>query len=687
MTNVTEMLQTAIALHNAERFSEAEVLYRRILESEPANADSLHLLGLLAYQHRQFTGAVSMISEAISIAPNQPSFHEHLGMAFQGLRRYDEALAAFKRGVDLAPGNADIYNNLGNLYHEMGQMAEMLACREKALSLFPNNYLFRHNYASALEQFARFEEAEAWYTSALEAKPDFADGYNGLGELYRKAGHLDQAIVQYQRTLALKPDHIHALNNLSLAYKDKGLLHEAVGVLNRCLAITPDYGPGNANLGTALQQLGRIDEAVERFQYALKLSPEHDVIHSNLIFALTYQQDTTGLRLRDEAIAWDKRQSWMIPAVPSLVGRDSDPERPIRIGFVSADFRDHAVSYFLLPLFRAFDRRQVAIVCYNETLRDDIVTGWFRDLADVWRDSRGIHDRALFDQIRADEIDILVDCSGHSGGNRLKLFKMRPAPIQFTTPLGHGGTSGVAEMDYFLSDVHLTPEGYDDQFSESLVRLDHVFAPFEPKDFWPEPFAEVPGDLVFGCFADPLRVSPRALALWGRLLDAVPGSRILFKHKTYNHEVMERHWRGRFSALGDRVDFEGLPGYWVGNMDVYRRVRVVLDSCPSTGATSTLIPLWMGVPVLSLAGSHIMERFGVPFLSNAGLGDLIATDEDSYLRIGTQLIKDDVRLARLRRDLRSTMKASPLLDFDGGARAWERQFREVWRRWCREAAA
>lgn len=686
MPGIPEILATAIAHHNNGRFSEAEVLYRQILEVEPGHADSLHLLGLIAFQHGRPASAVPLYRQAIAIAGNRSTYHQHLGMALHGLGENDAAIAAFQKALSLSPDDPDVYNNLGNLLQEMGLLEQALACRERALSQVPDNHLFRFNYGSALELFARYGEAEGWYRSALEIEPNFPEGWNGLGELLRKTGRIDDAIQAYQQTLALQPDHASALNNLSLAYKEKGLLHEAAAMLNRCLALQPDHFAAQTNLGVVLQQQGRIDEAIDRFQRALRLNPEHPTVHSNLIFALTYQENTTGIRLRDEAVAWDRRQAVLVPP-PQAFSNQPDPERVLKVGFVSADLRDHAVSYFLLPLFRHFDRSAISVHCYNETLRDDVVTGWFRDIADGWRDSRGVHDSVLADMIRADGIDILIDCSGHSAGNRLRLFKRRPAPVQVSTPLGHGATSGIAEMDYFLSDGHLTPEGHDSLFSEHLLRLPHVFAPFEPKDFWPEPFPDVPEEMLFGCFADPLRVSSKALALWKRLLDAVPGSRILFKNKAYDHPVMERHWRSRFAVLGDRISFEGLPGYWFKNMDVYSRVRVILDSCPSTGATSSLIPMWMGVPVMSLAGSHIMERFGAPFLRNGGLGDLVAETGDEYLAKAVDIIGDEARLKRLRAELRQTMKASPLLDGPGIARDWEAALRQAWRTWCAEATA
>ena len=684
MPSIPETLQLAVAHHNGGRLADAEALYRAILEVEPRHADSLHLLGLIAYQHERYAAALPLISQAIALNGPQPLYQQHLGMTLHALKRFDEAAAAFALALAATPDNSDLLNNLGNLYQDWGRMDEALDCRRRALALAPDNPLVHFNYGVTLEKLGRIEEATEMHRAALRLNPEFPECLNGLGEIYRKSGKLDDAIAHYQRTLALRPDYALALNNLGVAYKTQGLIYEAAAVLQRCLTVAPNHDAALSNLAGVLQLQGRIDEAVERYRQAVKLNPDQAVIHSNLIFALTHLHDTTGATLLDEAKRWDRHQSRLIPGTSEAFANPPDPERRLRIGFVSPDFRDHAVSYFLLPLFRNFDRSAFFVACYNESLSEDIVTGWFRERVDCWRDSRAIHDAGLADMIRADAIDILIDCSGHSGGGRLPVFKRRPAPVQVSTPLGHGGTTGVAEMDYFLSDVHLTPEGHESQFSETLIRLDRVFAPFEPKDFWPEPEGAVPGELLFGCFGDPIRISSETLELWKRLLDAAPGARILFKNKAYTQPAMEQHWRSRFAALADRALFEGLPGGWAKNMDVYRRVRVMLDTFPSTGATSSLIPLWMGVPVLTRAGSHALQRFGVSILNNAGLPDLVAATDAAYVAAGARLIADTERLKRLRAELRPRLCASALCDAAGVTREWEAALRRIWRRWCEE---
>ena len=681
MPGIPETLQFAIAHHKAGRLKEAEALYRAILKIEPRHADCHHLLGVIAYHHGRYAAALTLIAEAIDLNDRQPAYQGYLGMTLHALKRYDEAVAAFNRALAAAPDNLDIVNNLGNLYQDLGKLNETLDCRRRALALASDNPVLHYNYGVTLMKLGWIEQAIAAHQAALNLNPEFPECLNGLGEIYRKTGRLNKAIVYYQQALALRPGFASALNNLGVTYKTQGQLYEAATVFQQCLAIDPHYDIALSNLAGVLLALGRIDEAVEHYRQVIKLNPDPAEIHSNLIFAMTNLHNTTGATLLDESKRWDRRQARRIPIASTVFANSPDPKRRLRIGFVSADFRDHAVSYFLMPLFRNFDRSAFFIACYNETLIEDDVTGRFREHVECWRDSRTIHDAGLADMIRADAIDILVDCSGHSCGNRLPAFKRRCAPVQVSTPLGHGGTTGIAEMDYFFTDVHLTPRGH---FSEELIRFERVFAPFEPKDFWPGPEMTVPNEIIFGCFGNPIRISAETLELWRRLLDAVPGARILFKNEAYIRPAMKQHWRNRFAALGDRAVFEGLPGGWDMNMDVYRRVRVVLDTFPSTGGTSSLIPLWMGVPVLTRAGSHTLQRFGVTILNNAGLPDLVAATDAEYLKTGAHLITDRERLKRLRAELRPRLRASALCDAAGVTREWEVALRRIWRRWCKE---
>jgi predicted O-linked N-acetylglucosamine transferase (SPINDLY family) len=302
-----------------------------------------------------------------------------------------------------------------------------------------------------------------------------------------------------------------------------------------------------------------------------------------------------------------------------------------------------------------------------------------------WGQAHGLSDEALAGRIEADGIDVLVECSGHSAGSRIGMVAGRVAPVQATTLLGHGGTTGVAAVDYILADEVVAPAGSEGEFSEAVVRLPGVFAPFRPDPGWPEVAEEGPGPVVFGCFGDPARIGSELLAAWGRILEAVPGSRLLLKHRSYEDGEMAVYWRERLKGLGERVEFEGIAGGWERHMGVYGRVGVMLDTYPVTGASTTAIPLWMGIPVVTRAGGRVAERFGAAILTAAGMPELVAGDRDGYEALAIALGRDRERRRSLRASLRTRLKASALTDAAGAARAHERAYRAMWIAWCRQA--
>ncbi len=686
MPTIREAISTAMEHQNNGRLADAESIYRQVLEIIPEEPDCLHLLGLIAHQVGKNDEALKLITRAIQAADNRATYYHHKGVVLHALGQHDDARREFQRAIAIAPTDADCWNNYGNLLQDMRKVEEALDCHRRAVEFASDNFLMHYNYGIALEKNGRFDEALESYHVAINLNPSFPGAWNSIGEVHRRAGRINEAIEAYQKALAIKPDYPEALNNLGIAYKTNWMLPEAQALLRRCLEFRPDYPAALSNLAGVLQLQGQLDEAIETNRRAIASDPTLAIAHSNLIFVLAYHPRTTGSDLLAEGRNWEARQLRILPPIIARHDNTPDPERPLKIGFISPDFRDHAVSYFLLPLFRTFDRTKVRVYGYNETLRDDIVTNWLRSAADVWRDTRLIHDDGLERLVRQDEIDILVDCSGHSGGNRLPVFMRRPAPIQVSTLLGHGGTTGLSVIDYFLGDPYITPVGHEKDFSERLVRLPRFFAPFLPRDHWPAVTENVPAGLTFGCVGDPVRVGPQTVDAWRRVLDAVPGSTLLYKGRMFSSPALARHWKGMFAPLGERLILEGLSGTWANSMELYGRVRVVLDTFPAAGATSSLIPLCMGVPVVSRVGNHATQRFGASILANAGLSDLIAASDDDYVRIASELIVNTRKLSDFRRSLRGRIAASPVCDATGIAREYESAFREMWRTWCRERA-
>ena len=386
---------------------------------------------------------------------------------------------------------------------------------------------------------------------------------------------------------------------------------------------------------------------------------------------------------------WDRQHALpLLPAHPSFE-LDRSPERRLRIGYVSPDFRQHAVALFAEPLLAAHDRSAVELHCYAEVPAPDAVTERFRALADHWHSTVGLSDEELAEQIRRDRIDVLVDLAGHTAGNRLLTFARKPAPVQVTWLLGHGYTSGLSAMDAFLADAELAPPGSDGLFSEHLVRLSRIplayAPPAEMPDVAPLP-ARANGCITFGYFGRTVRLNDAVLAAWARILHAVPGSRLMLNSSPFGEPAGREQMSARFAALGidparfDLVYTSPQPRTWAA----YGEIDIALDPFPHNAGTTTIEALWQGVPVLSLAGRPTVGRFGAAILHAVGLDDWVTNDVDAYVARAVAAAADIDALARLRAELRPRFAASPLRDAAGLAREIEAAYRTLWRRWCND---
>ena len=372
----------------------------------------------------------------------------------------------------------------------------------------------------------------------------------------------------------------------------------------------------------------RHSEAETCYRQALAIKPDYPTGHGNLLFALNYRTDLPAAAIFAEYQAWDRQHA--LPLAPKAQSNslDNTPHRRLRIGYVSPDFRQHAVALFAEPLLAAHDRTYFEIYCYAEVAVPDATTERFRSLADHWCCTVGTSDAELADIIRRDRIDILIDLAGHSAGNRLLTFARKPAPVQVTYLLGHGYTSGLSAMDAFLADDILAPAGSEPLFSERLVRLPRIPLVYQPPDNMP-PVAPLPalanGHVTFGHFGRTERLNEAVIAAWARILHAVPGSRLMLNNRPFQEAPFRDLFLARFAAHGidparlilAYITPQSRPGQSYGDIDI------ALDPFPHNAGTTTIEALWQGVPVVSLIGRPTVGRFGAAILHAVGLDDWV----------------------------------------------------------------
>ncbi len=652
--NVAQLLNEAVAHHRSGRLAEADALYRRILLADPDQSDALHLLGLIAHQSGESAGAVELIERAVAARPDFAEAHSDLGNALAGLSRLTAAEAAYARAIELKPDFAEAHVNLADLLRRLGRLAEAEAASGTAVALRPDMVEARMNLGVVLKLQSRLAEAEAAFREAVRLAPDFAATHSNLGNALQGQGRLGEAEEAYRRALELKPGFATAHNNLA----------------------------------NALKEQGRLGEADAAYRRALELDPGSAEAHGNLLLCMHCDPRFSAADIFAESRRWETAHAAPLAAAgrPHLNARE--PERRLRVGYLSTDFREHSVGFFIEPLLAAHDRGEIEAVCYADVAAPDEMTARFEALADQWRWITGEAAESVAERVRADGIDILVDLGGHTANNRLLVFAARPAPVQASW-LGYPGTTGMAAMDYRLVDAVTEPAGEAERASaERLLRLPNGFHCYAPPADAPAvsalPAART-GHVTFGSFNNLAKVTPEVVAAWARILDRVAGSRMVIKSKALSDAGTRARYAGLFAGRGidpARIELVSWIPSKSGHLGAYEAVDIGLDPFPYNGTTTTCEALWMGVPVVTLVGDRHAGRVGASLLSRVDLGDLAAAGEDAYVETAVGLAEDRERLAALRAGLRPRMAASPLRDAAAFAREVEAAYREMWRRWC-----
>jgi predicted O-linked N-acetylglucosamine transferase (SPINDLY family) len=572
----------------------------------------------------------------------------------------------------------------GVSHHQAGRLVEAERFYRQVLALQPDHAEALHLLGMLAAQAGRLDVAVELIRRAIRIRPDFVNAHYNLGLALQDKGQLGEAVTSYRQAIQLQPDYAEAHSNLGIALTHMGQVEEAIASFRRAIRIKPGFAEAHYNLGNALRGEGQLDEAIACYRQAIRLRPELVEAHSNLVNTFLYHPGYDARMIHEEVRRWNQQHAEPLKKFIQPHHNNRDPERCLRIGYVSADFFDHASAFFLLPLFRHHDRRQVEVFCYSHQAHTDQVTQQMKDRVQHWRTTVGQPDAKIAAQIRQDQIDVLIDLKLHSGGNSLLMFAHKPAPVQATW-LGYPGTTGLDTMDYRLTDPYLDPPGLDDAFySERSIRLPDTFWCYDP--LTDEPKVNTPpclekGFVTFGCLNNFCKINDAVLALWARVLKAVSHSRLLLlaPEGSSRQRVLDR--LGPEGIGPERVEFvarQSRSEY----RKTYHRIDIGLDSFPCNGHTTSLDSFWMGVPVVTLAGKTVFGRAGLSQLTNLGLPELIARTPQQYVQIAADLANDLPRLAELRRTLRAWMEASPLMDAPRFARNIEAAYRQMWRNWC-----
>lgn len=607
-----------------------------------------------------------------------------LGDRLRESGKQEEALAAYERACERNPEAPEGYCRRASALSALGRKEEAEECYRQALECCRGYPEAAHGLGFLLAQRAAWGEAEAAFRKGLAEFPDHLDLHVALGDLLAKTNRNAEACYLLRRAVAIRPDSVPALNGLGVVLRCLGRHDEAVDCLTRAVGIDDKAYPAWTNLAISNLQSGKPLQAETAYRKAIKEGPNHWNAWDGLLLMSNYL-----CRERNEVFELHRAYGALFPPSEWHFENVPDKDRRLRIGFVSGDFRQHSVSYFILGLLEKLDRGGFEPYAYFSHPNTDHRTEAFRQLFYAWRPVYGRTDAEVAEQIRADRIDILIDLSGHTGHNRLGVFARKPAPVQLSW-IGYPNTTGLAQVDYRITDAYADPEGEaDPYFVERLWRLPQSFLCYTPPAVAPE-VAEAPclgrGHITFGSFSTRVKIGAECIALWSKVLQAVPESRLLLKSALGFDEASAREaLRAKFVEYGiaaERVEISAPKGLLEDHLATYGEIDIALDTVPYHGTTTTCEALWMGVPVVSLAGDRHVSRVGVSLLSNAGLGDLIAESEDHYVEIAAQLASDFQSLGLIRGALRGVLKNSRLLDEAAMTRDFSAALRGMWHEYC-----
>ena len=621
----------------------------------PASAEKLFVEGNARFQAGDLSGAADCYRLALEVDPYFAQASFNLGCTMDRLGGAAQALPQFERAVRLAPEWCEARGNLAFALARVGRMTEAAEELQAACRLQPSDAGLFNNLGLALSALSRGEEAQAAFQEAIRLDPRSPEPHNNLAILYERFGHAAQAIRSCEEALRLKPG----------------------------------YPEAQQNLANALKSQGRHREAIVHYREALKLRPRYDEALSALLFALLYPCGEAEEALFAEHAAFGALH--LLPARQHH--NDPSPDRPLNVGYVSADFREHAVARFIEPVLAHHDRSRYRVFCYSNVPTPDRRSDCIAGLCDSFVNIAGLPDEAVEEQVRRDRIDILVDLSGHSAGNRLPLFARKPAPVQVTW-LGYPFSTGLTAIDYRITDAVNDPPGETERFhSEELLRLAGHFSCFAPPEEAPQ-VGRLPlldnGFVTFVSFNNPAKITPQTVALWSGVLRAVPGSRMLVKGYSLACPESRKRLMEEFAGHGvgpERLELMGNTPSYREHLALYGRVDIALDTFPYNGTTTTCEALWMGIPVITLSGAAHRSRVGESLLKGVGLEGLVAHEARKFVEIARTLAFDRDRLQGLRETLRPAMASSPLTDGAGFTHNLEEAFREIWGRWCRRQRA
>lgn len=716
----------------AERHGIGLVTELPITESIHAQANFAYEQALIALNQGSVLNAKRHLENAIALAPEIAIYHANLGVVLKALGVVGERIACYERAIALAPHEGNFHSNLASVLNECFRHVEAETSARRALDFAPERPESWFNLGISLTGQQRWEEAAESFDAVARYRSPQVVELKAAGEAWFAANRYPEALARFDealrilteetplperlsivlakgRTLSrwqryaeatgclrealrMGPDSEEVLTELGVAYKQMGLFDDARNCFERVIVLRPNSSGGHNNLGIVEQSRGQHDTAIGHYRDSLTLDPQLEPVWTNLSNCMTYSSAYGPSDVLKTLKEYDELLAKPL-ASNEFYANDRNPIRRLKLGYVSPDFRKHAVAYFALPLIEGHLRDQVEVFCYYNHHQNDEWTARFRKASDHWMDCLQMNDRELAEQIRSDEIDVLIDLAGHTENNRLLVFARKPAPVQVTW-MGYVTTTGLSAMTWRVTHIDADPPGSESFYSEKLWRLPGTMWCYRPLPQMPDvsPAPNIKnGYITFGSFNRYSKISTLVLEAWATILSRVPKSRLIMCVPESEARDQVNLIFGRLRIEAERISF--FPQ--LSHEDFWRlhaEVDIALDPFPFGGGTTTCETLWLGVPVVTVTGRNggdfeprFASRMGYAFLKNIGLPDLACESMEDYTGTAVSLANSPERLSVLRRTLRPRMVSAPLTDERRFVFEMEAAFRAMWQDWLKTA--
>ncbi len=680
--------ENAVAQHRAGRTLEATRLYGEVLRGDPQHEQALFLVAAIAIESGRNDEAHTILERLVARYPQNPVYWSNFGEVLRRQQSFEPAADAFTRAVALKPELAQAHFNLGLVIQQLGELRLAIQAFERAADLKPEDAQVQRGLANALVRAGDFLRAVGHFQCALALAPNTASLWVDYAVCLRNAGRFTTALGAASRAVELDAKNALAHHERSAALTELGRFDEAVESSRSALALEPRSAAAHTGLAAALVDSGQLEAGLEAYRAAVELDPNNHLAHSNLLFLQTFAVGNTAQAVLDDARAWQDRHAAPLAQNIKPHGNVRSTERRLRLGYVSSNFNDHCQSLFTLPVLAHHDRDAFELFAYASLKKEDDVTAELRTQFDHWRDIAALEPSAAAELIRRDGIDILIDLTMHMSVSQLHTFACKPAPVQIAW-LAYPGTTGLSVMDYRITDLHLDPPDLPQQpYAEQSLVLPETFWCYQAGKNVPE-VAPLParerGYVTFGCLNSFWKLNDATLELWGRVLSAVPESRLLLL-------APEGAARGRVQAALKRAGVDEHRVEFASRrpraeyLKLYAQIDICLDTLPYNGHTTSLDAFYMGVPVVTLVGTTVVGRAGLCHARNLRIPQLIAEIPEAFVDAAVRLARDVDALSRLRGGLRERMVDSPLMDAPRFALNLEHQYSEAFRRWCEQAS-